>query len=433
MVPEPAAVRSAAPRLRAPKDAATLLSLFVLLLFAIPSRLVFAPLGGAGTPAQVLGMGALLWWAAHRLGRRTPVTTGGRAVRCSIYLFALAVGLSYVAATVRPIEPVELRAADRGLLTVCAMLGILLVFVDGVPSRARLDVVLRRIVLAGGCVAVLGLVQFQTGMAFTNLLKLPGLSENAELVGVNGRGGLNRSAGTATHPIEFGVVIAIIMPLALHYALTDAHRSRLRRWLPVIAIGLAIPVAVSRSAIVCTVVVLLFMIPTWSRAVRRRAYAAILGIVAGVTVAVPGMLGTLTGLFVGIAEDDSALSRTDSYTVAFGFVQRAPWFGRGHLTFLPKYRILDNQFLLSLIEMGIFGLVALVTLLVTGVVCARRIRRSALDPVTRQLAQSLAAAVAAGACSFAFFDALSFPQETMLMVVLLGAIGCLHRLGGTTN
>src|SRR2546430_13733022 len=60
-------------------------------------------------------------------------------------------------------------------------------------------------------------------------------------------------------------------------------------------------------------------------------------------------------LFTGISRDDSALSRTDSYAVAGAFISRAPLLGRGPATWLPPYRILDNQFLGSLIEIGVGG------------------------------------------------------------------------------
>ena len=47
-----------------------------------------------------------------------------------------------------------------------------------------------------------------------------------------------------------------------------------------------------------------------------------------------------------------------SYAIAGEFIGRAPIFGRGFSTFLPSYRILDNQYLGLLIETGIVGLVA---------------------------------------------------------------------------
>jgi len=171
---------------RASADAVTALTGFLILLFAIPSRLIIAPLGGAGSPAQLLGVAALLWWAASRLARGSRLTTV-QPVRWAMSIFVVAVLLSYVAATVRPIDEVELRAADRGLLSLLSWLGIVLLACDGIPSRDRLDTLLRRLVLAGGGIALLGLLQFFTGMSFINYIQIPGLSQNIRVRSIVGR------------------------------------------------------------------------------------------------------------------------------------------------------------------------------------------------------------------------------------------------------
>ena len=80
-------------------------------------------------------------------------------------------------------------------------------------------------------------------------------------------------------------------------------------------------------------------------------------------------------LFTGISQDDSARSRTDSYALAFDFIQQRPFFGRGFSTFLPTYRIIDNQYLGLLIETGVVGLLAFISLLVTALVVAGRLSR----------------------------------------------------------
>lgn len=409
-------------------DAVTVLTFFIILLFGIPGQLIFGPLGGAGSPAQLLGMVALLWWAGYQLSRRHIPPPLRQPIRRALLVFVAAVLASYVVATVRPISDVELLAADRGLLSLSAWLGIVFVAADGIPSRARLDTLLRRLVVAGGAVALLGIAQFKTGASYTNFIQIPGLSQNSDLTSVIGRSGFSRPAGTALHPIEFGIVLTMILPIAIHFAISDRDRSVVRRWFPVLALALAVPISISRSAIVCTTVVLAFLIPSWARPLRRRAYAAITVLLGLVFVAVPGILGTLVGLFSGISSDSSAQSRTGSYTLAWEYISRAPLFGRGFQTFLPAYHILDNEYLLATIEIGFVGLATLLALFITGVTTAWRSRKLSSDPTTRQLAQALAASVAAGGASFALFDALSFGQLTNLIMLVLGAIGALYRL-----
>jgi O-antigen ligase len=404
-----------------------LLTALIVLLIAIPSKLIFAPLGSAGTPAQMLGLLLAVLWAVTRVmpgNARAPV----EPVRVMMLVFLGAVVASYLAAVSRPIEPLEVSAADRGLLSVLSWFGMFIAAADGLTSRADLMTVLRRLSIAGGCLAALGLVQFVTSMPLVNYIKIPGLTTNADLNSEIDRNGLVRAAGTAIHPIEFGAVLTMILPIALHFAMRDTHRSVLARWWPVAAIAAAVPISISRSAIVSAGVVLLFVLPTWSRQVRWRAYGLIVVLTVWLYLTVPGLIGTLRGLFTGISTDTSTQSRTDSYNLAWDFIGRAPFFGRGFRTFLPSYRILDNQYLGVLIEMGFVGLAAVIGLFVVAVVSRIQLRRRSTDPDVRSMAQALAAAVAATAISFALFDAFSFTMAASLLFLVLGCSSALGRL-----
>jgi len=409
-------------------DATTLLTGFVILLIGLPASYVFGPLGGAGAPSQLLGMGAALWWVANRVSRYRDKTIYRQPIRIAMLAFVGCVLASYIAATIRPIDSTELRAADRGLLIVLAWLGIVVVCMDGIPTRERLDTLLRRLAAAGGAMATLGLVQFETGRAWTNYLHIPGLAVNSVVGTVGQRDGVTRPFGTATHPIEFGVALTMFLPIALHYALVDTHRSKFRRWYPVAVLALAIPVSVSRSAILCTAVVLAFILPTLPNYMRKKAYAAMVVLGGFIYVSVPGMLGTFVGLFTGISNDTSAQSRTGSYGIAFEFIRASPIFGRGYATFLPTYHILDNQYLGTMIELGALGLAALLMLLLVGIGTGLQIRHRATDWETRQLAQALTATVASAAAAYALFDAFSFAIIPGLLFLCLGCIAALRRL-----
>jgi polysaccharide biosynthesis protein PslJ len=409
-------------------DGVTALTVFVILLLGSPSQYVVGPLGAAGTPAQVLAMVMTIWWAGRKLARPFVASPERQPIRVAMLIFMSCGMVSYVVANIRPIVGPESRATDRGMLTMLAWLGVVLVASDQISSRTRLDTLLKRLVVAGAAVAALGLLQFFTGQAFTNFLKLPGLMVNSNLSGIGERGGLNRPSSTALSPIEFGVAVTMLLPLTMHYALNDRQMGLSRRWLPVALVALATPFSVSRSAIVCAVVGVGLMMPVMS---ARARVATILGgvtLLGVVFVAVPGMLGTLTGLFTGVGNDTSAASRTNSYAIAGEFISRSPILGRGFMTFLPEYRILDNQFLGTLIELGALGLAALLTLLATGVVVAWQVRRHTTDTATRQLAQALLASLAAGSASYLFFDAFSFPMVAGLTFLLLGSIAALRRL-----
>jgi hypothetical protein len=407
------------------------LSFLCASLLLIPSRLVFAPLGSAGSVAQMTGLLMLAWWLQSRVSGAWRNQLPMVAIATLIYLTSTAA--SYVAAARRPIPPIEISAADRGLLSAVAYTGIVLFTVDGLRQRSTLDSVLRRLVLCGGIIGLIGLLQFATGHLLIDYIEIPGLSPNNELGGLDSRGGLNRPSGTAIHPIEFGAVLTMLMPLALHYALSDTRESLLRRWLPVATMAGSIGVCISRSAMVSAALSLAILLPTWPRAVRRRAYVAIPAVLVAFYLLIPGLLGTIAALFTGIGGDTSAQSRTDSAQIALDFIPRAPWFGRGARTFLPSYRILDNQYLLSAIETGFVGVAAFLLLAASAVLAAHRIRRLTRDPVTASLAQALLAAVVTATISTALYDAFSFPMAVTLFFLLVGACGALAMLERDTT
>jgi O-antigen ligase len=405
----------------------TALTVFLVVLIAVPSRLVVGPLGGAGTPAEIIGVVLFAGWLFGRLSGRYRSRVA-QPVQVAVLVFGASVLASYIAAATRPIAANELRAADLGLLSTVAWLGIMFMTVDGPPTLRDLDTLLRRLTYLGAAIASLGLLQFATGQPFTNYIQIPGLSVNNDLISVLDRGGLVRPAGTALHPIEFGAVLTMILPLALYYAFNDSHRGRVARWFPVATIAFAVPISISRSAIVSAAVVLCIMIPSWAARTRRRAYVTLVGLFASVYIMVPGLLGTITGLFTNISGDSSAASRTGSYSLAWEFIARSPIFGRGFRTFLPSYRILDNQYLGTTIEMGFIGVLALLGLFITAAVNAQKIKRRSLDPQVRGLAQALTASAVGAGCSFALFDAFAFPMAAGLLFFLLGGIGALGRL-----
>ena len=343
-------------------------------------------------------------------------------------IFAAAMGASYIAAMMRPISQAEVNTADLGLISLVGWIGIVLVANDGIPSIHRLHALLRRIAAAAAALAVLGIAQFATGQPLTDLIDIPGLSVNTAFSGVAAREGFTRPAGTAVHPIEFGVVLSAALPIALACAMTMTTRAWWRRWFPVTAIAIAIPLSISRSAIVGTIVCLAVLAPSWSKSARRVMYACVGVLVVAFFMTIPGFLGTLSGLFTGIGSDASAQSRTGSYAIAWEFIQQTPVVGRAFSTFLPAYWILDNQYLGLIIEAGLVGL------LDVGVFSwaqdPRRASRAVVagDARHRQLGHALAVSVASAAVGCALYDLLAFPMSAGVLFLALGLCGAFWRL-----
>ena len=122
-------------------------------------------------------------------------------------------------------------------------------------------------------------------------------------------------------------------------------------------------------------------------------------------------------------------SRTGALSMASPYVSQHPWFGRGFGTFFPAtYFFTDDQYLLSLMEIGVVGLLALLALFITGLVTAQKVRRATTDPEMRDLGQSLTATIAVAMVAFGTFDALSFNMAAGLSFLLLGCTGAALRL-----
>lgn len=409
-------------------DGVTALTIYLVALCAVPARLVVGPLAGLGAPST---LGALMlagWWIWYQVSRTEPGTCS-QPVRLGYFVCLGAFLASYAVAMLRPIDSSEFSTAQIGMIGLVGWGGILLVANDGVPNLARYVTLCRRIAFTGGALATLGVMQFLTGQQIVDRVKIPGLVANGALVALGSREGFNRPSATALHPIEFGAVITMILPIAIALALTDTGRSALRRWTPVAAIALAIPLSISRSALLSSLVALLVLGVAWTPKVRAKAAGAVVVLMGVVFVMAPGVLASLSRLFLSIGNTDtSAQSRTDSYGMAGEYIANSPLLGRGFATFLPSYRILDNQLLGLLIEVGVIGLFAFLGMIAVGVWCGVRTRKRSTDPVAAQLGQACAAALCAGVVSMALFDGLAFPMSGCMLFLLIGVTGAGWRI-----
>jgi O-antigen ligase len=405
------------------------LTIYVALLMFIPSDEVWSPLGGAGSPANILAFCLLAWYLCLWLGSSAQLDRGTQPIRFSAVVLGCTVIISYVSANLATLPILERNAADRGLISMAGWLGILLLAADCIDHWDSLHTLLRRILAFATIVASIGIVQFVTGINLATYIVIPGLITKVPLSDLLVRDGFNRPSATAAHPLELAAVLAMCLPFALHEARFATGRARPLRWLQAVVIAVAIPMTISRSAVLGLAAVAVVLIPTWPRRQRRAAYLVILGTVGLLWLAQPHLLTVFLGLFGQVGADPSSTSRLSAYASAVPYIEAHPWFGQGFLTFLPQtYFFVDNQYLSTLIETGVAGLLALVAMFVTGWHAARSSRRLQADPRSRDLMQCLAASVLVAAVSFSTFDAMSFSIAAALTFLLLGCVGAAWRL-----
>lgn len=420
---------------------------YVVLLLCIPTRLVVGAIGAPGTPANLFGIVGLIWWTCALAGGLI-IRKGLSPTRVCIGLFVVCVLASYAAghalgwyqpadihqstdrrwtsADVRQVTEILSSASDRGLLYVAGWVGVVLVTADGIRSWRELDRVITVIVGATTFVASLGIVQYFTGQNLAAYLNLPGLTGLIEFGDALSRSDLNRIVSTSAHPIELGVVMSSVLPLALHRSL---HAESRLAWVPTVLIATASLMSVSRSAVVVAAVAFLILFVSWPWRWRISAllilpFAAVIG-----RAVLPGLLGTVQSLFRGIENDPSIAGRTADYELVSRLFAERPLLGQGMSTFVPSvYRTIDNQMLGMLLQLGVFGTVAFLLLVLVSIVVAWKPRMLGMSSERRHLGVAVSASLAAIITSYVTFDAWGFRHVAGLTFLFIGLAGAIWHL-----
>jgi hypothetical protein len=417
-------------------SAVIVLQLFALTILLFPSDTVIKPIGANGYVASLVALTAFgLWAVAIILGFHDPRRYRS-PIRVVVSLLWLASLVSYMAMNRQGRSVAEVLSADRWLIQLVAVTGVILVAAEFLGSLDDVKRVLRALVTGGGVCGAIAALQYWFSLDLSSHLRsLPGFSPNANTAAITARDSLARVAGTAIHPIELGVVAGMLLPLALYLALYDRERPPLRRWVPVLGIFVAIPASVSRSGVIAVVVAIAFflvMLPPIRRVVGLLFAPLAL---AMVFMAAPGIIGTLTSLFSAGTSDRSVSTRVDDLSLVEGFVSHAPLWGRGGGTYFARnaLEILDNQYYKTAIELGLVGLVVVILYFAMPVIIAVAVHRRSSDPDLRTLCGALAGAAAAALVCSATFDSFSFPMFTGVSALVIGLIGAVWRLQRTTN
>jgi len=408
-----------------------MLTVYLVLLLAIPSGVVITAIGALGRPSLIWGLVLLGWWAVARLQMRASDTRPiFQPVRFAFVVFLLVILVSYAFAMLRGQPHDQISPAFTALIRMLSWAGVLLVAVDGIRTMTDLASMVRRIGIGAGLLAALGLLQFLTGQGIVDFFgTIPGLSMAG---GIQERAGVVRASGTGIHPLEYATAITAALPLVIAAAISRGFRSNRSHggrwyWLPVLLISASALVAISRSAVIGFAVAVISMIS----AVPARFRAIVIGaggvVALAIFAATPGLLSATMRLFSGAALDPSTQSRTRGLERIPEFMSTSPVIGSGFGIFLPRYYVFDNQWVLIAIELGVLGLLSFLAFFVAGIWSARQSRHSGNSDI-RLLGHALAASLITIAILFAFFDGLSFPIAGGMLFLLAGLCGSVHTV-----
>jgi hypothetical protein len=405
-----------------------MITVYLVLVFAVPSNLTISALGSLGRPSLLWGLVLLLWWVLAGLQRRSvDVVAVWQPVRVAFGCLVVIALISFAAAMFRGQPADQVSPALTSLLRLASWGGVLLVVMDGIRTHREAEKFSSRIVLAGTLLGALGICQFIAGQSLLEWIgALPGIS--LDLGGVDSRGAFTRASGTATHPLEYTAAITAILPLAISHAILRRSGSPITAWLPAGVLAVAALLSVSRSAVIGLVIAVAASIPG-----LPKMYRWIVGLGGGlaalaVVVLVPGVLSTTLSLFTTAADDPSTQSRTNALGRVPQFLESSPLVGQGFGTFLPRYYIFDNQWVLTTVELGILGAAALLALVLSAVFSAVRAARVSAYPDTRTLASGTVASMLTISVLLLFFDGLSFPIAAALVFLFAGFSGALRTV-----
>ncbi|MDV8149805.1 O-antigen ligase family protein [Arthrobacter sp. B10-11] len=414
----------------APAGPPWLLKATVFSVMAIPPYLVVEPIGASANLPEMLALGLFgLWLLSTVLRLHDPVVFRhpGRAA-VLLLLFASCVSYAHLFAGLSGASTVAGRAAaDRWILLMFAAAGIAFVTTETVRTLKDARVLVRW-VLAGGTVCCLvAIIQFALHTNPVDWMKpiMVGFTDNNSGISFQERASLMRVSGTTMHPIELGVVSAMLLPLAVWRALYDRQGWKRLHWVVVALFILTNAMTVSRSALIGLVIAMVVTVPFLPRTAKRWSLVLLPFGAAGLFVGVPGLLGTLFNTSTAGSSDSSITYRTEDYPLVLRMVADRPWFGTGPGTWMPVRAIdvLDNQYLLVAVTMGVIGLVGLIAYLLVPALAALAAARGARDGELGLLAAAAAAAGFIATVASGTFDSLSFQVFALLLPFFIGLSG----------
>lgn len=410
---------------RTARERRRLVIAYLCLVYLVQGRWVFGPLGGIGQPAVLFSMLLLALTIAAPLMPGWTMPARLNPVRVALLALVVHFVASSALAEYGSPSDVARITTYRDLLLWAGLVGLAW-YVSRWMSVLDVDRVSRVVVGLATFTGLLGILQ-AFGIDLVETIPVPGLSLTNDINVSQLRSGLFRSYGTSLHPIEFSVVSAAVLPLAIHHA---QHQRFPRKFvLAALVLFVSSLLSVSRTAVIGLVVALLVSAVTWSPRQRTRAFGV--GGVAsvGIYLAFPGLLGTLRQAFVSVNVDTSVAGRTEDFPFVVDLINQRPAFGIGFGMYSPvEYRLLDNELFQIVIELGFVGAAIFFGLLGLVVRTARRVGDDFLargDVAGRNLSQALIAVIAVVMVSTLTFDTFFYRIALSLMFLAMGSIGAL--------
>jgi polysaccharide biosynthesis protein PslJ len=293
--------------------------------------------------------------------------------------------------------------------------------------RADIEFLVRVLVVGGTILSCFGLLERATHYnLFSHLSSFMPFLRLADSTSELGRGGHARVMASAQHPIALGAMLVMLLPLAVYLARSTGRRVW---WAAGSVILLCAAATLSRTGILMLFVIALVYLRL-RPALIKRLWPLVVPALLLVHIAVPGTIGTLKSSFFPkgglIAQQKNAAvgsGRIASLGPGLHVVGEDPFVGQGFGTRVvdgphPNSFIVDDEWLSTGMETGLFGVGAWVWLFARYIRRLGRAARRTLDGDGWLLTGLIASTLAYSVGMFTF-DAFSFIQVTFVLFIFL--------------
>lgn len=403
-----------------------LLGLLCFVVPALPAYVVLAgPLKGNGAPSRVIalimfGLVVLGFVAVRRSPHRRRINPGVLILLVYLLLWLAAYG----AGTMNTDNYTIATNRTRALIALVCHVGVGLYVIGRVRTPRDYRIVLGSLLAGLAFACLVGFLQGVSTVDLRYLFQPPGFVLNTDDLGLTERAGASRVRGTSQHPIEFSVLAAITIPLALYFVRHSATRNaRVFAGVACVLGLLALPASISRTGVIAVAAAMaFFMLAFTVRHIAVAVAAAALAVGAYIAT-LPQITNALWSTITGSAEDNSIEGRTNDYVAVAELLRERPFFGVGLGGSEPTvFGYLDNEWMQAVVQGGLVGLTAM-TLLMAGAVfgIAAALRRATTSEERTRSYMLGAMAIAILASSFTF-DLFAFEQAAAIFFIVFALL-----------
>jgi O-Antigen ligase len=229
--------------------------------------------------------------------------------------------------------------------------------------------------------------------------------------------------GPTRHGLALASMLSIAMPFAVIRMTEVKTWGRRIGYLLIICLLLGAALSTGRKTAIIAPVAAFAVLAAYNRRMLRWLPLAVLVLIPVIHVASPGALGTFDVL-AKAGSSDSTTQRISDYSAIAPDILSHPIIGEGYGSLDSDndlwYRILDNEYLDEVFQVGILGVLGYLVMVIAPLVTARGVVRRAEDRAPPIIAA--AAGCTAYAVVSATFDAMSFPQAPYSFFFMAGLI-----------